>query len=54
MLLSVTSIGDAIDLVEDIFAASGSAISILNDLLNYEHIDAGALDYYVVGHVFYV
>jgi len=29
------------ELVEDIFAASGSAITILNDLLNYEHIDSG-------------
>mmetsp|Transcript_7422 Transcript_7422/g.11064 ORF Transcript_7422/g.11064 Transcript_7422/m.11064 type:complete len:551 (-) Transcript_7422:274-1926(-) len=41
MLMHVTAIGDTMELVEDIFAASGSAISILNDLLNYEHIDAG-------------
>jgi len=39
--MHVTAIGDTMELVEDIFAASGSAISILNDLLNYEHIDAG-------------
>lgn len=32
---------EAVLLVEDIFAASDSAISILNDLLNYEHIDSG-------------
>ena len=30
-----------LELVEDIFAASDSAISILNDLLDYEHMDAG-------------
>eukprot|EP00597_Dinobryon_sp_UTEXLB2267_P007408 CAMPEP_0170095072 /NCGR_PEP_ID=MMETSP0019_2-20121128/27684_1 /TAXON_ID=98059 /ORGANISM="Dinobryon sp., Strain UTEXLB2267" /LENGTH=585 /DNA_ID=CAMNT_0010316625 /DNA_START=846 /DNA_END=2604 /DNA_ORIENTATION=+ len=30
-----------LDLVEDIFAASDSAINILNDLLDYEHMDAG-------------
>ena len=30
-----------LELVEDIFAASDSAINILNDLLNYEHMDAG-------------
>jgi len=29
------------ELVEDIFAASDSAINILNDLLDYEHMDAG-------------
>lgn len=32
---------DAVELVEDIFAASDSAITILNDLLNYEHLDSG-------------
>lgn len=30
-------------LVEDMFAASDSAITILNDLLNYENMDAGRL-----------
>jgi len=45
LLVISTTIGDTIDLVEDIFAASGSAISILNDLLNYEHIDAGNVCY---------
>eukprot|EP00597_Dinobryon_sp_UTEXLB2267_P009324 CAMPEP_0170096594 /NCGR_PEP_ID=MMETSP0019_2-20121128/28692_1 /TAXON_ID=98059 /ORGANISM="Dinobryon sp., Strain UTEXLB2267" /LENGTH=801 /DNA_ID=CAMNT_0010318641 /DNA_START=556 /DNA_END=2961 /DNA_ORIENTATION=- len=29
------------DLLDDIFAASESAICVLNDLLNYEHLDAG-------------
>lgn len=29
------------DLVEDIFQSSQSAIEVLNDLLSYEHIDAG-------------
>jgi hypothetical protein len=29
------------ELVDDIFAASNSAITILNDLLNYEHMDSG-------------
>lgn len=29
------------ELIDDIFMASESAIDILNDLLNYEHIDAG-------------
>lgn len=29
------------ELIEDIFAASETAISILNDLLHYEHMDAG-------------
>ena len=32
---------DTIELVEDIFSASESAIYILNDLLEYEHLDAG-------------
>mmetsp|Transcript_30767 Transcript_30767/g.42093 ORF Transcript_30767/g.42093 Transcript_30767/m.42093 type:complete len:831 (+) Transcript_30767:70-2562(+) len=32
---------DAVELVEDIFTASDSAITILNDLLNYEHLDSG-------------
>jgi hypothetical protein len=30
-------------MVRNIFAASGTAIHILNDLLHYEHIDAGEL-----------
>jgi len=29
------------ELAEDIFAASGTAINILNDLLDYEHMDSG-------------
>ena len=29
------------ELVVDIFTASGTAISILNDLLDYEHMDSG-------------
>jgi len=41
MLVHISSMDDTMELLEDIFAASGSAISILNDLLNYEHIDAG-------------
>jgi len=32
---------EAVLLIEDIFAASESAITILNDLLNYEHMDSG-------------
>jgi len=31
------------ELVEDIFAASDTAINILNDLLDYEHMDAGTV-----------
>jgi len=30
------------ELIDDIFLASETAINILNDLLHYEHIDAGA------------
>lgn len=29
------------ELIEDIYTASETAISILNDLLHYEHMDAG-------------
>jgi hypothetical protein len=32
-----------VELVEDIFQSSQSAIDVLNDLLSYEHIDAGAV-----------
>lgn len=32
-----------IGVAEDMFSASDSAINILNDLLQYEHMDAGAL-----------
>ena len=32
-----------IELAEDIYSASESAIHILNDLLEYEHLDAGVL-----------
>lgn len=32
-----------LDLVQDIFLATDTAIRILNDLLSYEHIDAGSL-----------
>ena len=28
-------------MIEDIFAASGTSIEILNDLLDYERIDSG-------------
>jgi len=30
-----------VEQLEDIFQASESAVNFLNDLLNYEHIDAG-------------
>ena len=32
-----------LELVEDIFTSSESAINILNDLLSYEYIDAGEI-----------
>lgn len=35
-------IGGLLELVDDIFTASDSAINILNDLLDYEHMDAGS------------
>ena len=41
--LVLASVRDAVELVEDIFTSSESAINILNDLLNYEHLDAGIL-----------
>ena len=31
-----------IDLLDEIYAASGTAIEILNDMLQYEHIDSGS------------
>jgi hypothetical protein len=30
-----------LELLDDIFQASDSSINILNDLLHYEHLDAG-------------
>ena len=36
-----------LELVEDIFSASNAAVNILNDLLNYEHIDAGSFCLFV-------
>ena len=36
------AITDLMELVEDMFSASESAINILNDLLNYENLDAGS------------
>jgi len=39
---------DLLDLVEDIFTASDSAINILNDLLNYEHLDAGSNPSFII------
>jgi signal transduction histidine kinase len=35
---------EIIELIEDIFSASESAIYILNDLLEYEHLDAGTIN----------
>lgn len=32
---------DKIELIEQIFSASGKSIDILNDLLIYEHMDSG-------------
>ena len=37
----VMDIHKMVELLEDIFSASESAIHILNDLLEYEHLDAG-------------
>ena len=34
---------NTLELVEDIFTSSESAINILNDLLSYEYIDAGLI-----------
>ena len=45
---------DTVELVEDIFAASDSAITILNDLLNYEHLDSGAKPIVLRSVYFYV
>lgn len=33
---------DAVELLNDVYSASEAAISILNDLLCYENIDAGS------------
>ena len=41
MLWTSATLEAATELVEDIFSASDSAILILNDLLHYEHMDAG-------------
>mmetsp|Transcript_9907 Transcript_9907/g.13587 ORF Transcript_9907/g.13587 Transcript_9907/m.13587 type:complete len:940 (-) Transcript_9907:315-3134(-) len=38
------AITDLMELVEDMFSASESAINILNDLLNYENLDAGTFN----------
>lgn len=35
------SLSSVIDMLEDIFISSESSIQILNDLLEYEHMDAG-------------
>mmetsp|Transcript_17069 Transcript_17069/g.23459 ORF Transcript_17069/g.23459 Transcript_17069/m.23459 type:complete len:922 (+) Transcript_17069:41-2806(+) len=44
-LQSVASLSrSTLELVEDIFTSSESAINILNDLLSYEYIDAGIFD----------
>ena len=32
---------DKVELIEQMFSASGSSIDLLNDLLIYEHIDSG-------------
>lgn len=32
---------EAAEMIEDVYSASETAIDILNDLLNYENIDAG-------------
>jgi len=37
---------DALELLEDIYSASETAIQILNDLLHYEHMDAGMTPYF--------
>lgn len=44
---------ETVKMIGQIFVASESAIEILNDLLNYEHIDAGRLPptkvmYYII------
>jgi len=39
---------DAFELLEDIYSASEMAIQILNDLLHYEHMDAG-MSYCTIG-----
>ena len=38
---------DKVELIEQIFSASGSSIDILDDLLIYEHIDSGDNNTYV-------
>lgn len=40
--LALPSLKEIVELVEDIFISSESAINLLSDLLNYEHIDAGS------------
>ena len=41
--LEIAGVSDSMkDLLEDIFAASNTAIEILNDMLQYEHIDSGS------------
>ena len=36
------------ELIEDIYTASETAIAILNDLLHYEHMDAGTKSVYIL------
>jgi hypothetical protein len=38
-----TAVRSMISIAEDMYSASDSAINILNDLLQYEHMDAGTL-----------
>ena len=40
-LSTITISRSSASLIQDIFSASESAINILNDLLQYEHVDAG-------------
>ena len=40
-LVELSSSAEVLELVDEVFVANGSAISILDNLLNYESIDAG-------------
>ena len=37
-------VNNALEMLEDIYSASESAVSILNDLLQYEHLNAGEVN----------
>ena len=44
------SVGSVVEMLEDIFTSSESAIYILNDLLEYEKLDAGCAVLHTVPH----